>query len=209
METLLLLLTLASIHIGVVMAPGPNFLIIIKNSLSYSRHTGMVTARGVALGTIIYVIAGFLGFTALLSQSVVLFNFVKWLGVIYFVFMGIKAIRSARKQAHIEVDNIQEQMMSDRQAIRSGFFTMLSNVKAAFYFMLLFTTVMPPQVSLETKIIITAMIPGISLIWYSILATTFSTQTVRKIYRRFERWLNSAFGAMWVALGMKLATVTR
>lgn len=209
METLLLLLSIAIIHLAIVIVPGPNFLIIVKNSLMYSRRTGIVTARGVAIGTIVYVIAGFLGFTALLSQSVVLFNLVKWIGTFYFIYVGIQLIRSAHQtQTDIQIVDTQNQF-SEKQALRSGLLTMLSNVKSAFYFMFLFTTILPSDVPNAVKIAVIIIIPTISFLWYSILALTFSNQHIQLFYRKIERWMTYIFGGVWILLGLRLASVTQ
>ncbi len=209
MESLLLLLSIAIIHFGIVIIPGPNFLIIVKNSLMYSRRTGIITARGVAIGTIVYVIAGFLGFTALLSQSVVLFNLVKWIGTFYFIYVGIQLIHSAHQpQTDIQIEDTQNQF-NDKQALRSGLLTMLSNVKSAFYFMFLFTTVLPSDVPNTIKIAIIIMIPTISFLWYSILALTFSNHHIQLFYRKIERWMTYIFGGVWIFLGLRLASVTQ
>lgn len=210
MESMLLIISVSVIHLGIVIVPGPNFLIIVKNSLTHSRHAGMITARGVAIGTIVYVIAGFLGFTALLSQSVVLFNIVKWIGTIYFVYVGLQLIRSANKtQTNIQLDRHAKIEYPDSQAFRSGLFTMLSNVKSAFYFMFLFTTVLPSNVPANIKIVIIILIPLISFIWYTLLALTFSNKSIQAIYRRVEIAMNYLFGGVWVYLGIRLATVTQ
>lgn len=210
MESLILIVTLASIHLGIVIVPGPNFLVIVKNSLMYSRRAGMVTARGVAIGTVVYVIAGFLGFTVLLSQSVVLFNLVKWIGTAYFIYVGIQLIRHANQtQTDIAIESPQESKFTDQQALRSGLLTMLSNVKSAFYFMFLFTTFMPATIHTELKLIIILMIPTISFLWYTILALTFSHSLVQQVYQQIERWMNYIFGTVWILLGIRLVTTTQ
>ena len=210
MESLLLLLTVASIHLGIVVIPGPNFLVIVKNSLMYSRRAGIITARGVAIGTVVYVIAGFLGFTALLSQSVVLFNIVKWVGVVYFIYVGTQLIRHARNtKTDVNFQSTNTPSFTDQQALRSGLLTMLSNVKSALYFMFLFTTFLPADVRPELKVIIIMMIPAISLTWYSFLALTFSNYRVRYVYQRIERWMNMVFGVVWIALGLRLMSTTQ
>jgi|GEM_PF-1210696 len=210
MHSVLLLLAVAFIHLGIVIIPGPNFLVIVKNSLMYSRRAGIVTARGVAIGTVVYVMAGFLGFTALLSQSVVLFNVFKWIGVVYFIYVGAQLIRHARNtQTDVNFQSADTPSFTDQQALRSGLLTMLSNVKSAFYFMFLFTTFLPTNVNIELKVIIIMLIPAISLTWYSVLALTFSNHRVRHIYQRIERWMNMIFGAVWIVLGLKLMSTTQ
>ena len=99
METLLPLLAVASITMLAVLSPGPNFVVITKNALIYSRRAGVYTALGVVAGNAVHVLAGALGFTALVAQSEQLFVIVRYIGAAYLVYLGMALILSTRKQS--------------------------------------------------------------------------------------------------------------
>ena len=69
MEAVALIGTAAGIHLLAVMSPGPNFVVISRNALAYSRRSGLFTTLGVTSGVFILLAAGFLGITALIPQS--------------------------------------------------------------------------------------------------------------------------------------------
>jgi threonine efflux protein len=80
-----------------MISPGPNFVITIKNSLLHSRLAGMWTAVGVAVGNLVHVVFSLLGIALIVSQSILLFNTLKWFGVAYLAYIGLKSLLARRK----------------------------------------------------------------------------------------------------------------
>jgi len=86
----------------VVMFPGPNFAVILRNSLLRSRRADLYTA----LGGTVHVTYSLIGIGVIIPQSILLFNALKWLGAFYLIVIGLKArgrrsTRSRRKTAQI------------------------------------------------------------------------------------------------------------
>src|SRR3712207_9010630 len=80
-----------------MISPGPNFAITIKNSLLHSRLAGMWTAGGVAVGNLVHVVFSLLGIAVIVSQSILLFNTLKWFGVAYLAYIGLKSDRKSTR----------------------------------------------------------------------------------------------------------------
>ena len=85
MDLLALLLPIAVVHLSAVITPGPNFLIVSRNSLTGSRRAGLLTAGGGRAGGLLWVVTGMLGFIAIVSQWALAFNLIKVGGTIYLV----------------------------------------------------------------------------------------------------------------------------
>ena len=183
---LTLFLTLASIHIAVVMTPGANFLRVTQNALAYSRRTGLLTAIGVATGSGLYVLAGMIGFAAVVSQSPIVYDLIRMVGAVYFVYMGsqllMRQLRSAEVDAAASISDL-----SHREAYRAGLLTAIANPAAALYFLSLFTTVIPLSSVLTDKIFAGLLLVTITLTWYAFIVTTFSNRQVRSFYHHVER----------------------
>lgn len=194
---LTLFLTLASIHIAVVMTPGANFLRVTQNALAYSRRTGLLTAIGVATGSGLYVLAGMIGFAAVVSQSPIVYDLIRMVGAAYFAYMGsqllMRQLRSAEVDAAASISDL-----SHREAYRAGLLTAIANPAAALYFLSLFTTVIPLSSVLTDKIFAGLLLVTITLTWYAFIVTTFSNRRVRSFYHHVERWTNRAFGVLWL-----------
>lgn len=85
-----LLLTVGILHTLAAMSPGPDFLIVVKNSMSYSRITGIFTALGVSVALLFHITYSALGLGYIISQSILAFTLIKILGALYFLHLGWK-----------------------------------------------------------------------------------------------------------------------
>jgi threonine/homoserine/homoserine lactone efflux protein len=208
-DLLALLLPIAVVHLSAVITPGPNFLIVSRNSLTASRRAGLITAAAVALGAILWVFTGLLGFIAIVAQSALAFNVIKVFGTLYLIGIGLHTLLTRPDSADAEESSAAAPEMGDRAAFLSGLLTALSNPKSALYYLFLFTSLVPLDADAAHKLLIGALLVGISWGWYALLAVTFSGAWFRRAYRRAQRGLNMAFGGLWIGLGIKLATTTR
>lgn len=201
-----MIVAMALVHLAVVVSPGANFLVVSRNALAYSRQTGLLTARGVALGTLTYVTIGMLGFATIIATSPLLFNLIKGVGAVYFFYVGGKTLYGLRQSRQAHEQQNEPKDLSRRGAFFSGLVTALSNPTAALYFLSLFTTFVQTTTPAGEKVLTGVILVAISFTWYSIIAATFSNAHVRALYARFELPLNVLIGLLWIGLGIKLVT---
>ena len=90
--TTLLIVALASLALVVI--PGPAVIYILTRSVSQGRRAGLVSAVGVNLGSTVHVFAAVAGLTVLLASSAAAYTAVKWAGVIYLAWIGIRTLLS-------------------------------------------------------------------------------------------------------------------
>ena len=83
MQNLALLATICGLHTLAVISPGPDFLMAVKNSLTYSRRTGVYTAIGFALGIATHLLYCVTGLAFVISKSILLFSVIKYLGALH------------------------------------------------------------------------------------------------------------------------------
>lgn len=198
-----ILLTLASIHLAAVMAPGANFLMVTQNALTYSRSIGLLTVIGVATGSALYVTAGLIGFTAIISQSPLLYTLIRAVGVIYFVYTSYKMFkRQPRAQTIDEPHQTTDRTLP--HIYRNSVFTAIANPASAIYFLSLFTTFIPMNIPLAQKALAGVMLLSITASWYALVALFFSNGRIRAAYHRFELWINRIFGVVWLLLALRL-----
>ena len=88
------LLLVMSIQILCLVSPGPDFFIVVRHAMQYSRKTGLYTAAGISAGLSVHIIYSILGLGYLISSSVALFTLIRYIGAAYLIYIGIKAIRS-------------------------------------------------------------------------------------------------------------------
>ena len=213
MEIFLPLLTVAGITFLAVLSPGPNFVVITKNALIHSRQAGVYTALGVAAGNAIYVIAGALGFTALVAQSEDLLTLIRLIGAAYLVYLGATSFLSARKttDAAMPPHNLADPRYKSprfpkRNAFQSGLITMLTNPTAALFYLATFTAILPPETKLSVKIIAAIIILIIVLVWHPFLAWFFSNHLFQKFYAKSDRWINITFSLILIGLAIRIVS---
>ncbi|MEZ5175375.1 MAG: LysE family translocator [Acidimicrobiia bacterium] len=76
-----------------VIIPGPAVIYILTRSISQGRTAGIVSALGVNIGTGVHVLGAAAGLSVVLANSVAMFNAIKWVGVAYLAWIGIRTIR--------------------------------------------------------------------------------------------------------------------
>ncbi|OGH84988.1 MAG: amino acid transporter [Candidatus Magasanikbacteria bacterium RIFOXYC12_FULL_33_11] len=204
MQYLALVGTVVVVHILALMSPGPDFIMTLKNSITYSRKTGKMTAIGLGLGVGVHLLYCVAGLAIIISKSILLFNTFKLLGAAYLIFIGLKSMFS--KSHEIKVNNIEhKQDISVYKAIKIGFFTNVLNPKATLYFLSLFTLVISPGTPWFIMLVLSFIMIVETMLWFSLVAIFFTHKKVKSSFDKFQGVFNKVFGGLLVALGIKVA----
>jgi RhtB (resistance to homoserine/threonine) family protein len=185
-------------------SPGPDFVMAVRNSVMGSRRAGIFTAIGFGLGVAVHVSYCLAGLALVISQSVMLFNIIKWIGAAYLFWVGWHALRS---NGYTQGDDAgkDKPAMSALQALRSGFITNLFNPKATLFFLALFTQILSPDIDMTAKAVYGLTCIVMTMIWFSIVATVLTTPRIRAAFLRASKWIDRTCGGLFIALGIKLA----
>lgn len=84
--------------LALVLIPGPNHLYIAARGLAQGRAAGLASAFGVEAGTLVHIVAAAAGLSYLISRSATLFAIVKWAGVAYLVYLGVRAFTGKERE---------------------------------------------------------------------------------------------------------------
>lgn len=197
------LLAVVTITLLAVISPGPDFAMVTRNSLLLSRRAGVLTALGIGLGVLVHVGYTLLGVGLLMQQSLWLFNTVKLAGALYLVLMGIRMLRA---RPGVSVPDAAAAVLSDRAALRVGFFTNALNPKTTIFIVSLFMQVVQPATPLATQIGYGAFASVAHMAWFALVALCFSSGMVRDRLLAVRHWIDRAFGGLLVVFGLVLAT---
>lgn len=200
-------LLVAGIHLLAVMSPGPDFAMVLRNSVVYSRRTGVLAAMGLGMGILLHVTYSLLGIGLIISQSILLFNTIKLLGAAYLIYIGLKSLLAKPASASDEVESLLHEVkdLPRLQAIRMGFLTNALNPKATLFFLALFTQVINPQTALGIKMLYGVEMSLATFAWFSFVAIVLTHQSINKVFTNIKPKLEKAFGVILVALGLKVA----
>jgi RhtB (resistance to homoserine/threonine) family protein len=204
----MLLLTIITVHFLAMISPGPDFVLAVKNSLQYSRKTGIYTAIGFGLGIACHILYCLAGIALIISRSILLFNAIKLFGAAYLIYIGIKAIISKSSNPYISREEKRTDI-SPLKAVKIGFLTNILNPKATIFFLGLFTVVISPNTPWQTLLAASIIMIINQVAWFSLVAIFFTQSSVRKIFERFQNRFNKVFGGLLILLGLRIALAER
>lgn len=186
------------------MSPGPDFAMITRNSLVYSRRTGIWSAVGLGCGISIHVAYSLVGIGLLIAKSVVLFSIIKYLGAGYLCYVGYKSLQARPAKADHSVA-VEAPELSRKSAIKVGFLTNVLNPKASLFFLALFTQVISPHTPAIIQVFYGLEMSLATVAWFGLVAMLFSHHRVKAGFRRFQHQAERAFGLILIGLGIKIA----
>lgn len=208
MDSFTLIGTVTLVHLLAVISPGPDFVMACRNALLYSRKTGIWTAVGFGLGIAVHISYALFGLAWVVAQSVILFSIIKYLGAAYLIFIGIQSFLSKTKTLEPDVFSKLKDI-PPLVAIRMGFVTNVLNPKATLFFLSLFTMVVGPEVSVFEMTIISIILIGVTVLWFSLVAVIMTQKRIRQTFERYQGVFNKSLGGLLVALGIKIALMQK
>lgn len=212
------LAVLGAVWFVVVVAPGPNFLAAVAAATTGDRRRGVRTAVGFAVGDAIWATSSLLGLAVLLARYEWLADVVRFGGAAVLVTLGLRSVLRARRAAAAGTTGpatpagagegvpAGRRRPGLRSPLVTGLLVDLGNPKAAVFFTSLFAALLPADPPLWLAVAAVVEMGLIPALWYSAVACLFSTGRVVRAYRAVRRPLDAVLGAVFVALGIRLAT---
>jgi threonine/homoserine/homoserine lactone efflux protein len=199
------LLAFLGIAALVIVTPGQDTALTIRNTLVGGRRAGLATALGVASGQAVWTVAASAGVAALIVASEPAFVALKLAGACYLVLLGVQTLRGAVRERAPE----QERTLQGG-ALRQGLLSNLANPKMAIFFTSLLPQFAPADgpafpVLLALGLLFCAMTFG----WLCAYASAVSRARNLLARPRVRRTLDAVMGTALVALGARLAAQER
>ena len=189
------------------LTPGPDTAYILGRSIAQGREAGIASALGICVGSIFHTCAAALGLSAILATSAFAFRAIKLLGGAYLIFLGIKMIFDRRKQLSLPSSF---RRRTATAAFRQGVLTNILNPKVALFFLAFLPQFIDPASNVKVAAFLTLGLTFVTTgtIWCLILAWFASALSERlRTNETITQWLNRTAGALFVFLGLRLATV--
>jgi threonine/homoserine/homoserine lactone efflux protein len=189
-----------------VITPGQDTFFILGRSLAGGRAAGLAAALGITAGSVIHTLFAALGLSALLATSPSAFMAVKLAGAAYLVYIGVRALTSRSSGLQ---DDARDARDGRWAAFRSGIVTNLLNPKVGLFFLALMPQFIDAASSHKVAAFMALGLTFVSLgvAWCLVLA--IAAASLRGWFLRrpsMATVLNRVAGAMFIALGLKLAT---
>ena len=195
-------LTLAMIHLMAVASPGPDFAIIIKQTLRYGKRIGTYTAWGIGTGILLHVGLSILGFAGLIQKYDWAQLTFQWVGALYLGYIGVMSLKA--RPAKTEEVHSEKKSIPAKKAFFIGLGVNALNVKALLFFLSVFTAIVSIETPLEIQIgygIYLAIATGV---WFTIMSNLFGHRRVRKSFYSHAHWFEKIVGIFLIYLAIML-----
>jgi threonine/homoserine/homoserine lactone efflux protein len=192
----------------VVITPGVDMALVTRNALMHGRRAAVMTALGINLGILFWVLAAALGLAAVVSTSATAFAAIKLAGAAYLVCLGVQALRSARTDGS-ESQPIPRSAPSGRLAFRQGLVSNILNPKIAVFFTSLLPQFVGAHGSIGNLLLLGLLFNAMGVGWLICYATAVACGRNILARPRVRRELDRISGLVLVGLGTRLALERR
>jgi threonine/homoserine/homoserine lactone efflux protein len=196
----------------VIASPGPDSLNSLALGLSRGRREGMAYALGVGMGCMTHTLWAVLGISAIVAASTVVFNAIKFAGVLYLLYLGIQALRDQGQVRLPTGDDAPRPAGSLRERFMQGVLTNALNPKVMLFFLAFlpqFVDTAAGPVALQ-MLLMGATFTALTTVAYVGLAWSAGRVGERLLRRPgLTLWLNRCTGVLFIALAARLALAER
>ena len=186
------------------LTPGNDMIYVIARSSGQGIKAGVISALGIGAGCIVHILAAVIGLSAIIAQSAIAFDIIKYAGATYLIYLGLKSLFSKKKK--FTINKLEE--ISYNKIFWQGAITNVLNPKVALFFLAFlpqFIDINSGNTSLQILFLGT---------WFNVVGTLVNI-LVALLFGRLGAWLSSSpgfvqwqeriTGVLLIALGIKVA----
>ena len=198
-------LIIAFVHFLAVASPGPDFAIVLKQSIRYGRQTALCTSVGIGAGILVHVAYSLVGIGILIASDERLFTVLKYIAAVYFCYIAWHGLRAKKPVLDAQGDIVvAEKAPSVKRAFMTGFLVNGLNVKATLFFVSLFSMVISIETPSEIKLLYGIYMALATAAWFSLLSYLLSHPKCSLFIQTKGYWLDRVMGAILLLLAIEL-----
>ena len=186
-----------------VASPGPDFTLVLRQSLTRGRTAAVASAVGIGCGILVHVAYSLLGVGLVVRGLPHGMLVLKYMGVGYLTWLGIGALRARSISALSEAVN-EVTTQAARGAWVQGFLTNVLNLKATFFFIALFSAISAATTK-STQVLYGAWMVFATTAWFTLVAMVFTKPVIRSAFLRMGVWLDRLTGLAFIGFALSLA----
>ena len=180
------------------MSPGPSVALIIRNSVTFSRTAGILSAIGHSLGIGIYAILAILGLHFILITNPFIFNFIQIIGSIFLLGLGVMFLID--KSTNLQIEATQQNYNSFFQ----GLIIAIINPKILIWFTAIFSNFIITNSSAITNFILVMTPTIIDGIWYVIVAVIVTSYGLKEFFKGKKLVIQKLSGSLLIIISISL-----
>ncbi|MCI0766957.1 LysE family translocator [Bacillus sp. TL12] len=204
MENYLLFIIMS---ICLIILPGPDTAMATKNTLTAGKIGGVKTVFGTCIALLIHTLAAVIGLSAIIVKSAFLFSIFKYVGALYLVYLGIKALLSLKNKNNINMNDLpMKHTDGNTSCFRQGFLTNLLNPKVAVFFLTFLPQFLNPNHNTLIQFLIMALTYLVlTVIWFAFYIFLIDKISVFMKKPATQRYIQGLTGIILIGFGIKLA----
>lgn len=184
--------------------PGLDFAMVLKQSIAHGRATAIATSIGIGTSILVHGTYTILGIGLIVSQSILFFNLLKFVGAAYLIYIGISAMRAPAPKAPDLTVKDQAPTLGLGAAFVQGFLTNLLNPKAVLFFVALFSTLVSVTTPMQIKAVYVLNMSVLLIAWFCLVSVFFTLPKVRAAFFRAGKWFNRVTGLAFISLAISM-----
>jgi threonine/homoserine/homoserine lactone efflux protein len=189
-----------------IILPGPNTGLVVQNTISYGKKSGIKTVFGSVSGLLVHTLAVVFGLSAIIVKSAFVFSIFKYVGAIYLIYLGFVSLKSLRMNSNKEQLEQRQLNRKNKSYFLQGFITCVGNPKVAVFFL----TFLPQFVEPGSHHFIQFLTLGTSyailnIIWYLIYIYLIDFFSVYMKKPSVKNVIQGLSGTVLLWFGIKLA----
>ena len=183
--------------------PGPDFAVVVKNTLAGGRRRGAWCSAGVSLSCAVQGAAAATGLGVLITQLQPVFQAVRWAGVVYLGYLGVQTLRSAFRGHYPRLTG--GGAAAARGGLREGFLSNITNPKALVFYLAVVPQFISPDAAAFTLPLFALSHAVIALLWLWVVVAVLDLVRAVLSRRTVRRALDTVIGVALLGFGARLA----
>ena len=202
------ILVILGITLLVMISPGPDMVIVMRNTIVGGRASGLQSSLGVLAGNMVHITYCAIGIGWLISESILAFNILKYAGAAYLIYIGVMSFR-AKDMALSAETKAELQKNAGKSWFLQGFLNNILNPKGTLFYLGVFTMVITPETSTTTTLLLVLIMMSVSALFWLFFVFTLDSTIVRNVLERGQKIVNRVFGGLLIFLGIRVAFMER
>ena len=193
-------LTVVLLHLFAVMSPGPDYVLVTRQSIRYGRRVALWSSGGIGFGILFHSLLAVTGILFFIASNNFYLIFLKLICSAYLLYLGITSIINT---SNFDQNRVKDNKWSNANGFFAGLLTNITNVKALLFFITLFGVVLDSQ-SQGNLILYGIYMALATFVWFSFVSYIFTSDIFKSQFLKFFKFFEKFLGVILVIIALQL-----
>jgi threonine/homoserine/homoserine lactone efflux protein len=194
--------SIALIHFFAVASPGPDFAVVLKQSMQQGRAAAITTSLGVGSAILLHVTYSLVGIGIIIKTTPWLLHILLYAAAAYLGWIGVLALRSKANTGKVLDEGVKASPKTLTKSFLIGFFTNGLNPKATLFFLSVFTVAISADTLFAHKVIYGLYMAVATAAWFTFLSIIMTHRRVRAFYETNGYMFDRAMGVILIIMAI-------